>query len=109
MAGTMAGWWKSELAAATERPMAWQSVLAHFMSGLRRSDYRLFPPHKKHIHRGLYLPSIGIPGPQHIAVAVDTSGSMSDELLSRILTQIDYLRSASECLITIIASGVWFA
>ena len=102
MAGTMAGWWKSELAAATERPMAWQSVLAHFMSGLRRSDYRLFPPHKKHIHRGLYLPSIGIPGPQHIAVAVDTSGSMSDELLSRILTQIDYLRSASECLITII-------
>ena len=100
--GKEAGRWLSEVEAATESQVSWEQLLAHFMSGIRRSDYRLFPFNKKHLYRGIYLPSLGVPGPDHIVVAVDTSGSMSDQVLSRILKEIDQLRSVTECLITVI-------
>ena len=105
-AGDVAGRWRSELAPATVNPMAWQAALANFVSGLRRSDYRLFPPNRRHIHRGIYLPSLGVPGPQHLAVAVDTSGSMSTRLLAQVFSQIDHLRAATECQLTLIQFDV---
>ena len=105
-AGALAGSWKSELVPATQPPLAWESLLAQFVSGLRRSDYRLFPPHRKHIHRGLFLPSVGVPGPQHLVVAVDTSGSMSDRQLSKIFAQIDHLRAATQCVVTLLQFDV---
>ncbi len=105
-AGSIAGHWLSELKAATVSPVAWQSLLAQFLSGLRRSDYRLFPPHRKHIHRGLYLPALGVPGPQHLVVAVDTSGSMTPSLLDRVFAQIDHMRAATECTITLLQFDV---
>lgn len=100
--GNAAGYWAAELEAGTERQIPWQEVLARFVSGLRRSDYRLFPPHRKHLWRGLYLPSLGVPGPEHLVVAVDTSGSMSSLELSQVFGEIDSLRSAFECRVTVI-------
>jgi predicted metal-dependent peptidase len=101
-AGNSADRWKSALGPATVNPLAWKALLAQFLSGLRRSDYRLFPTHRKHVHRGMYLPSLGVPGPQHIVVAVDTSGSMSDRELSEVFAQIDHLRAATECAVTLL-------
>lgn len=101
-AGSVPGSWTTELVPATVRPVAWTALLANFVGGLRTSDYKLFPAHRKHIHRGLLLPSLGVPGPHHLAVAIDTSGSMPDPLLSEILAQVDHLRSASECTISLI-------
>lgn len=101
-AGSTAGFWQSALGPATVSPLAWKSLLAQFMAGLRRTDYRMFPPNRKHIHRGVYMPSVGVPGPTHIVVAVDTSGSMPDRLLSEIFAQIDHLRTAAECSITVL-------
>ena len=82
--------------------LPWETLLARLFSGLRRDDYRLFPPSKKHIWRGLYLPSLGRPGPSHIIVAVDTSGSMSEKILGKVLGEIDKLRSFSQCRLTLI-------
>lgn len=104
--GLHPGAFQSELALATVPPLAWQGLLSHFMTGLRRSDYRLFPPHRKHIHRGVYLPSLGVPGPEHLIVAVDTSGSMSDDQLSEVMVQIDHLRAATECSATLLEFDV---
>jgi len=72
------------------------------VTGLRRTDYRLFPFNRKHIWNGLYLPSLGVPGPRHIVAAVDTSGSMDDRTLGLILSELDMLRSQTECLLTLI-------
>lgn len=105
-AGTQAGRWTSELKPATVSPMAWQTMLANFISGLRRSDYRLFPPNRRYVHRGLFLPSLGVPGPEHLVVAVDTSASMSNDLLSQVLSQIDHLRAATECEVTLLQFDV---
>jgi predicted metal-dependent peptidase len=91
-----------EVQASTERSVPWQHLLAQFVSGLRRSDYRMFPFHRKHLWRGLYLPTVGAPGPQHLVLAVDTSGSMSDADLAQIAGELDALRGLSECALTIL-------
>jgi predicted metal-dependent peptidase len=100
--GHAAGLLEAEITAAQSTGVPWQVLLAQFFSGLRRNDYRWMPPAKRHLWRGLYLPSIGTPGPHHIAVAVDTSGSMSEATLGAILGELDRLRSMSECSLTLI-------
>lgn len=100
--GNVAGLMESEIKKATKTTIPWKTLLARFFTGLRRDDYRMMPPNKKHIHRGLYLPSMGVPGPDHLVVAIDTSGSMGDEELSKILAEIDTLRSVTQCAMTLI-------
>lgn len=100
--GREAGCWGSEIDAASHATVPWQTLLAHFINGFQRSDYRLYPYNKKHIWRGLYLPSLGVPGPEHLVVAVDTSGSMDDGLLGQVLSELDRLRSVTECKLTLI-------
>jgi predicted metal-dependent peptidase len=72
------------------------------ITSLRRTDYRLYPFNKKHLWRGLYLPSVGEPGPEHIVLAVDTSASMDERELAVVLGEIDQLRGAAPCRITIV-------
>lgn len=48
------------------------------------------------------LPSLGAPGPPHIVVAIDTSGSMSADRLSTILAEVDTMRSVTETQLTLI-------
>jgi predicted metal-dependent peptidase len=100
--GLAAGFCHDEITKAHGPKVCWQTLTAKFFSGLRRDNYRLLPPNKKHIWRGIYLPSLGFPGPSHIVVAIDTSGSMSDLELGQILAELDKLRSSTECRLTII-------
>ena len=100
--GREAGLFAEEIRAATTPRVPWQHVLARFISGLRRTDYRLFPFNRKHIWRELYLPSVGVPGPEHLAVAVDTSGSMTNEVLAQVLAELDRLRSVTACAISLL-------
>ncbi len=51
-----------------------------------RNDYRLFPPNKKHLWRGFYLPSMR--GEEiNIAMYIDVSGSISDEEIQEALSE----------------------
>lgn len=100
--GVAPGLFDSEIKQARGGNVPWRALVARFFTGLRQDDYRMFPPNKKHLWRGIYLPSIGTPGPSHIAVAVDTSGSMDDEVLGKILGEIDKLRSVTNCRLTLI-------
>ena len=93
---------EAELKMAKGEEVPWHILLARFFSGLRKDNYRLMPPNKKHIWRDIYLPSVGTPGPSHIVVAIDTSGSMSNETLKRVLGEIDSLRSFTQCKLTLI-------
>jgi predicted metal-dependent peptidase len=100
--GTAAGLFEAEIQQARGGQIPWRTLISRFFTGLRRDDYRLMPPNKKHIWRGIYLPSMGAPGPNHIVVAVDTSGSMSDEELGQVLGELDKLRSVTQCRLTLI-------
>jgi predicted metal-dependent peptidase len=100
--GRQAGLFAEEIKQATSVQVPWQNLLARFFTGLRRNDFRLFPPNRKHLWRGLYLPSLGTPGPEHVVVAIDTSGSMNAEVLAKVLGELDQLRAVSECRLTLL-------
>ena len=100
--GRAPGFLDGELTAAETSVVAWEALLSHFIGGVRRSDYRLYPFNRKHVHRGLYLPTIGAPGPQALVVVIDTSGSINDRIAARFLGEVDRLRSASECSLTVL-------
>jgi predicted metal-dependent peptidase len=100
--GTVAGLYSAEFAASGQKEVPWPQLLARFMSGLRRSDFRTYPFHRKHLWRGMYLPSLGLPGPEHLVLAIDTSGSISDDLLKRFLSALHDLRVQTECALSVI-------
>jgi len=60
----------------------WKMTLARFLRANNKSDFTWIKPNRRFISRGLYLPALHTPCLEEIAVAVDTSGSVSeDELL----------------------------
>lgn len=75
----------------------WQVLLARCFSGIRRDDYRFLPPSKKHMWRGIYLPSVGVPGAQTIVCAIDTSGSIQGKIAEQFLTEVSKLRMSAKC------------
>ncbi len=105
-AGSEPGMLEDEILAASKSQVPWQTILSRFITGLRRSDYRLFPFNRKHLWRGLYLPSVGVPGPEHLVIAVDTSGSMGVDDLERVMVELDVLRSQTECVLTVVQFDV---
>ena len=61
--------------ASTEPKVPWREVLRQFLTPTFGGERAWLPPSRRHIHRGLYLPSQR--GRQlELAVALDTSGSM---------------------------------
>jgi predicted metal-dependent peptidase len=65
----------------------WRVLLRDFIQTAVKSNYRLFPPNKRFIHIPMYLPSMY--GEEvEIAVAIDTSGSVSDEELQTFVSEV---------------------
>ena len=100
--GLHPGRYSEELAAARRPKVRWEDFFTRFISGIRRNDYRLYPPNRRHIWRGIYLPSTGAPGPHLLTVAIDTSGSMDNDTLAQVLAEVEKVRSTSECRLTIL-------
>jgi len=71
----------------SEAKIAWRDELYRYVNAHAKSDYRMFPPSKKHLYRGIALPSIY--GEElKIVVAIDTSASIDDELLQSFLREL---------------------
>ncbi len=67
--------------------ISWRDELYRYVNAHAKSDYRMFPPSKKHLYRGIALPSIY--GEElKIVVAIDTSASIDDELLQSFLAEL---------------------
>ena len=62
----------------------WKTALARFIIEIRPSDYTWTKPAKRYIHLGLLLPSLEAPEPGDIILMVDTSGSISEEMLNHV-------------------------
>jgi predicted metal-dependent peptidase len=75
----------------------WQALLARCFTGIRRDDYRFLPPSRRHVWRGMLLPSVGVPGPSNVVCAIDTSGSVDDVLAARFLAEVHALRCTARC------------
>lgn len=65
----------------------WKEMLRSMLLTSIPSDFRLIPPNKKHLWRGYYLPS-SYGESIEIAVAIDTSGSMSNDDVAICLNEV---------------------
>lgn len=64
----------------------WRFELYNAINRHMRNNYAFMPPNKKHIHRGFILPSL-TSDTLSLCVAIDTSGSINDELLGAFLEE----------------------
>jgi predicted metal-dependent peptidase len=66
----------------------WRDVLRRYLSAAAKSDYTWTPPNRRHIARGLYLPSLRSETLGPVVVAVDTSGSIDDATLAAFSAEV---------------------
>jgi predicted metal-dependent peptidase len=68
----------------------WRDELRHAIDKYAKDDYTLIPPSKKLLYQGIYLPS-NISITFKLVIAIDSSGSIDDELLNTFLSEVDFL------------------
>ena len=73
----------------------WRSLLQRFMMAFAKDDYSWARPNRRFISQGLYLPALHSQAMPPIVFAIDTSGSLNEEALSAIWSEI---RGAAEIL-----------
>ena len=100
--GNAAGLFKSECTAIEESRIDWRDLLRGWLVDRIKNDWSMWPCSKKHLHRGLYMPSLGIEAPGHIIFAIDTSGSMSNEDLAEIFSEVRVYRETYPCRLTVL-------
>jgi predicted metal-dependent peptidase len=81
----------------------WQQVLYRYMDqALSRDDYSRTRPNRKYMQYDLVVPGLSGEQVESVVVAVDTSGSMSDALVIRLVREIRELaRNAAEITIVV--------
>ena len=66
----------------------WRSVLWPFLTSLVQTDYTWRKPNRAYISEDEYLPSMRNEAAGKFAIAIDTSGSLTDEQLKQFLSEI---------------------
>ena len=72
----------------SKKMLSWKSILYRYINYNAKLDYTLFPSNKKHLYRGVALPSINS-NELKIVVAIDTSASISKDKLELFLSELD--------------------
>jgi predicted metal-dependent peptidase len=62
-----------------EPELNWREILRRFVDTSARNDYQWFPPNRRHIHNGLILPSLRSQELKNVTMAMDTSGSITND------------------------------
>jgi len=70
----------------------WRDELKSALDRYFKDDYVLIPPNKKFLSQGIYLPST-TSQTFRLVIAVDSSGSVDDVLLSQFLSEVNFLMS----------------
>jgi len=65
----------------------WRGMLYKYIASYAKSTYSFVPPNMKYLYRGIYLPSLSS-DLLRIVIAVDTSGSIDEELLRIFLGEV---------------------
>ena len=61
----------------------WRELLRHYIEKDARNDYAWLPPNRRWLSSGACMPGLHSKEPGQVVVAVDTSGSIDDRLLTR--------------------------
>lgn len=74
---------------ARQEPADWRAILREFVEHTTPSDYSWLSPNRRHISDGLYLPGMTRENLGHVAVAVDTSGSIDQKALAAFCAELN--------------------
>lgn len=66
----------------------WRDELYRYIATYDKSQFNFFPPNRKYLYRGIYIPSLSS-DLLSIVIAIDTSGSIDDELLAIFLAEVE--------------------
>jgi len=67
----------------------WRAVLRRFIDESNSRDYSWTRPNRRYLSSGFILPGMVTDGISHITIAVDTSGSIDNDILSRFASEIN--------------------
>ena len=73
--------------AATKSELPWEDMLRSFMADFCNPDYNWMKPDRRFLDAGIYLPDLGDESVGELVFAVDTSGSVNTELLTRFVSE----------------------
>lgn len=73
--------------AAVEPKLPWRELLRNYIQDTTKTEYRMMPPSKRFLHIPIYMPSMKSEFLE-IAVAVDTSGSISQPELETFVSEM---------------------
>lgn len=102
-AGKMPGGIAEQVKAARKVAADWKAILREFVEHTIPNDYSWMHPNRRHIAQGLYLPGVSKENLGRIAVAVDTSASISSRQLEIFAAELNGI--VNECraeLVTVI-------
>lgn len=88
-AGKLPGGIDIAVTRAKQPRVDWRAVLRQFIAATTPSDYSWTVPNRRYVAAGVYLPSTVKEGIGEIVVAVDTSGSISDQMLSAFSAELN--------------------
>lgn len=80
----------------------WNSALREFITRPAKANYNWKRPNRRHIHRGIYLPSLNSLEIGHIVAVIDTSGSIGLDTLTRFASELDDIARQGASRITIV-------
>jgi predicted metal-dependent peptidase len=87
-AGNMPGGAKAIAKEADRARTDWRHELRHFIDARSRQDYSFARPNRRMMASGFCFPSLVPDGMSHLAVAIDTSGSIDMKLLGIFRSQL---------------------
>jgi predicted metal-dependent peptidase len=73
--------------AAVEPKLPWRELLRNYVQDATKTEYRMMPPSKRYLHIPIYMPSMKGEFLE-IAVAIDTSGSISQPELETFVSEM---------------------
>ncbi len=85
--GKLPGQMENLVTDVLEPKLDWRTLLRDKIIRTARNDFRFFPPSKKYIWQGIYLPSV-FGERLEIAVGIDTSGSVSEKEFQKFTAEI---------------------
>lgn len=78
---------------ARESKTDWRQELREFLAETVPNDYSWQNPNRRFIHLGIYLPGTVKEGFGHLVIAIDTSGSISQDILNKFACEVNAICS----------------
>ena len=86
--GTDMGNYQSHLDDLFSSKLHWKEILRQFLTPMFDSTRKWLPPNRRHVYKKMYLPSLQKEKQLNIAIAVDTSGSTTGDIVKTFVSEV---------------------